>query len=573
GGYDTSRYPHVDLILKEIDNKETILIILKTASQTSKTTIAIGSILKLLDTEPADAAIVFPTDKNLPKMYKGKVEPLLDGCETISKKLEATKAEQKSQQRAFSLKINNEILYIIGVRDGKSISTRYMAFDEAVEFPEGMMEETMERAKSFDSIGSKIIVSSTVDPDKQDEDIISEEYESCEVKMQYQFRCKECNELFYPEPEYHIIPTEKEWREKENIPLNKKLAIGTIKSKYGAYARNNNYLECPHCKYQHNNKERSHQIYTKQCDWVEVEPKEINEEGKTISWKPVEEPTKNYRSIGFDINTLCICGYDMGNIAEKRVKNEYSSARIAQQSMLWVGYYNRTYKTSQKNIKKSDVIKITNYIPQGIVKDNTEKLYFTIDTQKGYYYYHLVAVSENKEYNTVFFGKAENEEQLENLMFREYYTQSNTKRKINRVTIDRRGFQQREQIDEATGEVIKSQINTTTRINQLVRTLNKKAIQKGYPKDFVWASEGVEQIGLKSNDLKNENSTGKLFRVLEEKDPNDPENSIKIFQVSNRAAKKELNIYINNAIENAKKIEEGEEPIHTKELYYVNHDM
>ena len=80
GRYNANNLPHVKRIFQEIDKLSVVVITLMTSSQTSKTTIGIGSILKYIDTEPNDALIMFPRDNELSKMYDNKVKKLIDGC-------------------------------------------------------------------------------------------------------------------------------------------------------------------------------------------------------------------------------------------------------------------------------------------------------------------------------------------------------------------------------------------------------------------------------------------------------------------------------------------------------------
>ena len=583
GRYNSNNLPHVKRIFKEIDKISTVVITLMTSSQTSKTTIRIGAILKYIDTEPNDALIMFPRDNELSKMYDNKVKKLLDGCHSIVSKLEVSQQEEKKKSRAFGLNILGVILNIVATNNTKSVSTKFNYFDEVAEFPPGKLEEAMERAKSFDGTGEKFFITSTQHATKDGDDDINYYFNISELKLQYWACCQSCGEHFYPEPETLVYPTLDEWQKEENFNLedideNKRKF--KILSNYIAYAREKTSIQCPHCSYKMSNEERRKQILAEKFEWFAVEPDKIDEQGHILSWKKEEKIKEHYRSVGFDVNTLCVESYDIGNIAAKLIEAEYSNSKIANLQMNYVGQFNRIYRTNIKKRDASDILLLSNGLPYWIVPKDSAKLYLLIDTQKDHYWWKLASVKYGKLYHVVAHGKAEDKQALKNLMFQGYKTEDNKTQWIDRATIDMRGYQ-REEILGEEGEIVQTRINTTENIREFIIEVNQEARQNGLIKAeefLLYGTMGKPRIDISEKELEDaqkrgESPTGSLYKIKTMDNKEDPSMTYKIIFISNIAAKTELFSAINNNIENFKLKEQGLEPNISTDLFFINEDM
>ena len=577
GAFSTHRMPHMKRIFKEVDKIHVVRITLMSASQVGKTIILINVILKRLDTEPDNSIIMFPRGNQIKKLYDNKVRPYIEGVECIVNKMEDFVDDTKGTQSSYSKKIAGAVLSILDANNTKSVSAKTIGFDEIVEFPPSKVGEAIERLKSFDGKGELAFLASTQHAEKGGDDEINHYFNISEVKLQYWAKCnsKECGEMFYPEPETLVYPTITEWKESRGIEIDEEVPNIIILSDYAPYVRENARFQCPNCGNKVDNEQRRQQILREEFDWVEVEPNVIGEDGIIVSWKRVKVPKKNYRSIGFDVNTLCIEGYHMGNIAQKIVQDMYGKNKINDLQHTWVGYFNRIYRTKTKTADTSEILQLSNGLAEWIVPSDTAKLYFIVDTQKTKYYWDLYAVQWGKKFNVVAHGEASDDQILTDLMFRSYKTEDGGNRYIDRATIDRRGFQQDEKTD-ADGNIKQARINTTTRIDELVRSLNIKARENGVIKrddHLVIGTMGVAHMRASVKQLEEGTFKGEMQRMVTVENKENPQFTTKYLMISNLAAKTEANETINNSIENYKNKADGKEEMILENIFFINEDM
>jgi len=577
GAFSTYRMPHMSRIFAEVDKLHVVRITLMSASQVGKTIIMVNVVLKRMDTDPDNSIIMFPKGNQLKKLYENKVKPYIDGVEVIVRKMEDHVDDTKGSQSSYSKKIAGAILSILDSNNTKSVSAKTIAFDEVADFPQSKVGEAVERLKSFDGKGELAFISSTQDPLKGGDDEINHHYNISEVKLQYWAKCKskECGLYFYPEPETLVYPTITEWKESRGIESDEEVQGIIILSDYAPYCRENARFQCPHCGNKTTNEERREQILAKEFEWFEVEPNIIDENGVITSWKMAEKPKENYRSIGLDINTLCIEGFHMGNIAQKIVQDTYGKNKIHDLKHTWVGYFNRIYKTKTQTAEVSDILMLTNGLKEFVIPKDTAKLYLAIDTQKNHYWYVLCAVQWGKKFNVVTHGKAVDDQVIKDLMFRSYLTEEGSHRYIDRVTIDRRGYQQSEESD-TDGNIQQASVNTTDRIDKLIKSLNIEARRNGIIKreeHLIFGSMGVPYIKATIKQLEEGTFKGEMGEVVTIEDKQDSQLTYKYLKKSNLASKTELFEYINNNIENFKNKEEGNEAMILENLFFINEDM
>jgi hypothetical protein len=580
GRYDADRMPHVDRIFEEIDKLSVNMITLMTASQTSKTTVGVGTIFKYADTEPADSLIMFPRESELKKMYENKVKKLLDGCDTLLDKIKQTQAEDRKKGKDLLIKVNGIVINILATNNTKSISTKYNYYDEVVEFPIGKLEEAMERAKSFNESGEKFLITSTQHPTRGGDDQINFYFNIAEVKLQYWAYCPSCKEHYYPEPETLVYPSIEEWKRSVGLEEDAEVDVYRILSEYGAYVRDNAKLKCPNCSHKIDNHERKKLILDRKFQWFKVEPNAIDENNIVTSWKKAEQPKSKYKSVGFDINTLAIESYNMGDIAKDIVQAEYSRSKIAKLQMIYVGYFNRVYRANIKKRKPEEILLLTNKLPTGIVPKNTAKLYFIADTQKDHWWWMVVAVQWGKKFNVVAHGKAAEWQTVKELAFRSWKTESGESRYADRATVDMRGYQRAEETD-ADGNVTQTEVNTTEKMKERVVEANSDARSNGFAKRdefFFIGTMGQEKIKISDKELEEADKRGEaptgemcVLKTIEDKD--NPDFTYKVLHISNLAAKTELFQAINDNIDNFKNEAEGKNIATTSNLFFISDDM
>lgn len=580
GSFEQNRMPHCKEIFKEIDKLSTVVVTLMTASQTIKTTIGIGTILKYLDTEPNDSMIMFPRDSELKKMYENKVKPMLVGCDSIQKKIKLTQQEDRKKGKDLFVSIGGTILNIVATNNTKSISTKINYFDEVVEFPIGKLEEGLERAKSFDGSGELFLITSTQHPTKGGDDVINYYFNISEVKMQYWAYCPKCKEHYYPEPETLVYPSLQEWKESQGFDEDYEPDVYKIMAEYAPYVRDNARLQCQHCSHKINNEQRRKLILEEKFKWFKVEPNQIDENGIVVSWKKAENVKERYRSVGLDVNTLSIESYHMGNIAQKIIQNEYSKSKIANMQMLYVGYFNRIYRTNTKRRESNDILLLTNKLPSGIVPKNTAKLYFIADTQKDHWWWAVYAVQWGKKFNLVAHGKAMEWGIVKELAFRSWKTENGESVYADRATIDMRGYMQNEEKD-ADGNVIQKKVNTVELNKERLIEANIEARANGFSKrdeHFFIGTMGQEKLKISDKELEEADKRGEsptgdmcILKTIENKE--NPEFTYKILHISNLAAKTELFQAINDNIDNFKNEIEDKAPIAVTNLFFISEDM
>jgi len=577
GSFSTYKMPHMSRIMAEVDKLSVVLITLMSASQVGKTILMVNVVLKRLDTDPDNSAIMFPKGNVVKILYENKVKPYVEGCEVIGRKMENYVGDTGGTQSSYSKKVAGAVLSILDSNQTKSVSLKTLAVDEASEFPISKIGEARERLKSFNGKGELTFIASTQHAEKNGDDEINYYYDISELKLQYWARCRDklCRKYFYPEPETLVYPTITEWKEHRGIDVDEHVANKILMSDYASYARKNTMLQCPHCGNKVNNEERRQQILEKDYEWFEVEASSFDENEKVTSWRIRENIDQDYTSVGFDINTLCIEGYEMGEISQRIIQNTYGKNKLNDLQHTWVGYFNRIYKTKTNTADVSDILMLTNGLPEWIVPKDTAKLYFIADTQKNHYWWAIYAVQWGKKFNVVAHGKAEDDQVLEDLMFRSYKTEDGGSRYIDRATIDRRGVQQREESD-ADGNITQGRVNTTERIDELVRTLNIKARQNGIIKKedhLVIGSMGVPHMKATIKQLEEGTYKGEMQRMVTVENKEDSQLTIKYLMISNLAVKTEAAEAINNNIENFKSIEDNNEAMILENLFFINEDM
>ncbi len=577
GAFDTYRMPHMSRIFAEVDKLSVVLITLMSASQVGKTIILINVILKRLDTDPDNSLIFFPKGNQVKKLYENKVKPYMDGCETIMKKLDNYVDDTKGTQSSYSKKIAGAILSILDANNTKSVSAKTVVFDEVAEFPVSKVGEAIERMKSFTGKGELAFLASTQHAEKDGDDEINHYYNISELKLQYMAKCnnEKCKKYFYPEPSTLKYPSITEWKTDVGIDVDYDVPSIIIMSDYSSYAREHTTLECPHCGNRVNNATRREQILKKEFEWFEVEPNIINDNGQVVSWRIAKTKRKKYRSVAFDVNTLCIEGYDMGLIAQKIVQDTYGKNKISDLQHTYVGYFNRIYRTKKETAEPSEILSLTNGLREWIIPEDTAKLYLIIDTQKNHYWWAIYAVQWGKKFNVVSHGKAEDDSILEGLMFRSYALENGGHKYIDRVGIDRRGYMEAEEKD-LDGNIKKARVNTTERIDEFIRLTNNKARDNGFIKrdeHLMIGTMGVPHIKANVKQLEEGVFKGEMYRMVTIENKEKQDLTMKYLTISNLVAKTEMFEAINNNIENFKNIKDGKEAMITDNLLFINEDM
>jgi len=558
GKFQTRYVPHAKEIFEDIDKQETTIITLMSASQVIKTTIGMGFIAKYIDTDPADSMIMIPRATDLKIYSENKLKPFIEGVPGVSRKFSDFKATEKVRDNSFVYRFAGGVLNLLSSNNPKTISVKYALFDEVSEFSRGKVGEALERMKSYLMFGYKALIVST---QEHEDDEINFYFNSSEVKKQYFMYCDGCKGHFYPEREHIKYMTLDEYKEVVGMAKDYDLKPYEVISDYLPYVAKRGYLECPHCSHKITDNERKISILSDKLKWFQVIPVSKEDEDGTIEYEVAKNPKKTYKTVGFDVNTLCMYNVPLSESIEKLIKAEVSMDKDIEMDYLYRGYFNRIYKaTKAKVTSKNDILLLSNGMRQGLVPHDTWRLILTADNQKDHLYYKVIAVRYNNRHHTVQYGKLQSYgdgddfNQLEELIFQDFYTEHGEITHIDHVGIDRRGYVSKEEGIDRIAEVDAFVL----RIQNIMKLRGHEN-----PHEFIFAMQGVPKIsGDKYYNI------NRVKRIFENEEVN-----FEILLHSNLLVKNKLNNMIVRSIERAK-AKEGELALqYDRELYSINNDI
>ena len=566
GSFSTYRMPHMSRIFQEVDKIRVIKITLMFASQAGKTITLVNVVLKRMDTDPDNSIIMFPKGNQVKKLYDNKVKPYIEGCETIVKKMEDFAEDTKSHQSSYSKKIAGAILSVLDANNTKSVSAKTIVFDEVSDFPSSKIGEAIERLKSFDGKGELALLASTRDPYKEGKDEITHHFNISEIKLQYWANCRECNHKYYPEPETLVYPSVEKWKESQGLEGDIPKVI--LLSEYASYVRMNTKMKCPECGHEINNSERKEQILNREFDWVEVVPLSYNEDGTVEAWQETNSPKQEYTSVGFDVNTLCIEGFDMGKIAEKIVQDTYGENTEKDLQHTYVGFFNRPYIPDKRQSSRADVLLISNAYEEWQIPDDTIALYVGVDSQKDHFWVTVVAYEYDMVSHLVHAARVEDFASIVDIVEREYYY-GNGKRYyqgVKRIAIDSQGYYEKEKFfnEETQQEDEHIVVDIPLQVREFVYEMSQMWGSDKDGHERIYATRGHdflpndEYYGFASTQVK----VGKYDDVRKIK-------TIKLGTVQLKAAFL-TTVYRN--IDKQKATEDQEAYLYNHRLHYINRD-
>jgi len=445
GFFSVKTAPHTKFVLELADNENISIISLMWSSQTKKTTTAMGIIFKNMVESYDNAFIMFPTAKALPKMIKHKVEPILKGCLPLKDLVEKNREDEGKRKNTFHYETSKNILSILSPVDTKSITARWMMFDEIAEMHISVISEAEERAKTYKDIGYKSIrVSTQVDED----DAINYSFNASEAKFMYMMKCPKCNHLFYPAPHHLKTISIDEYRGEREVDKFELL------SKYVPIASKKAHLECEECSYKIYDAERIKIIDNDECKWVEVNVVQ-NKDGRLI-FEETKEKTPYFESVGLAVNTMCMSDVPMKEFIRKEVEAFVSSPddREYLYRKYYAGDWNILYKSQTGEYHKAkDILKISNSLKRGEVRDDTNAIHIQVDLQENRLYIVVAGVrfGNGMVMDIIDYAEVYNEgigldwDYLEELLDKRWTKQSGEEMIFRSCGVDIRGFAFREE--------------------------------------------------------------------------------------------------------------------------------
>jgi phage terminase large subunit GpA-like protein len=560
GSFRIETAPHTRFILDLADRAEITHMTLKWASQTTKTTVGFGMIMKYIHTTYDNAFVMFPVANNLKTLIAFKVKPLLNGCPAVKTMIDDYKQEESERKNSFLYKTGQNILAILSPSNTKSITVRWKLYDECSEMDMTVIKEADERSKTYTSIGHKSIRTST---QIHENDSINQSFNSSEAKYQYFMYCAGCEEHFYPKRDHLKYPSLEEYKIFKN-KNNDDIPTYEILSDYKPYAAKRATLQCPLCDHQITDQERVISILNNKLKWVQVEATQNTDEG--VFYKEANTIKKSFNSVGTDINTFCIHNVPLSEIASQEIECKYAEPHLRDDlyKKLYVGYYNQIYtpKTNEKTTK-NDILLLSNGLKSGVVPQDTISLHLGVDLQKNRLYYVLGAVQHRAIISIVEHGELFSEDmgldfiELENIIQSSYFTKDGREFKIKSVGIDIRGFGG----EAIEGTLISRRAETWNFIQNYIEKLEDLGVLNS--DSFIFPTMGFST-------LPKEQAYRETLRAYTKSDLDSSINKrkLKVLDFSNMQIKARLFNMLERSIKNAK-----EDKKYNRELFFINQDI
>lgn len=465
GPFQVKYSPHLRLPFKLLDRPEVEDIFAKWASQSAKSLLLMIAGAYKLDNEPATILYMQPIKDDVPKVLRVKINPILKCIKDLWQKFEDYTATEGIRTKDAIKQLAGGAWVVSGssVKERKSLSIMMLLLDEMGEFDSGATEEASERLKAYSMFFPKRIGASTIVHPK---DEINTSFDNCEAILEWRFNCPGCKDTFYPSRETFKFMTKKEFADLHEIAENE-----VEKSSWKKEALKNVYIECPHCKHQIDNTEKSNLILNGGMDWVYIRGDETA------------------KSFGLDMNSLGSYFVILEKLASNLID---ADADVIKLDAIYRGWFNSFYQSKTSNKSRSEILSIGNNIAQWIIPKDTipHGVYLTIDTQKDHFWYTIYAFQYGAKQNLVSYGKIYDFNEIERLFEREYRDEDGNKMYISKLAIDYQGYVNKEVIEDDDGNEIV--IENVDRMEE-VKTWAVGYMRKvGY--DRIYLTRGVDEL-------------------------------------------------------------------------------
>ena len=567
GNFRIKTAPHLRVMFEALDRTEVQVVTLKSASQVQKTSFGLGALMKWIDTDYHDLFCMLPRANDIKKFLEFKITPMIQGTSSVKTKMEDYNQDEKTRKNSHFYKTAQNLLAIISANDTKSITAKYMLFDEASEFDASIIMEALERAKTYALSGYKALIVST---QIHVNDAINYFFDTSEVKMQYFMYCIHCKGHYYPEPQHIKYKSVDEYKKEHGIKPETKLTANEIQSDYKPYASKDPHLECPHCQGLMNDMERRNAILSDKLKWFQVTAVQVDDDD--IVYQVAKKPKEEYSSVGFDINTLCIANVPLKTFVQKEIECEYASPheKYSLYEKLYVGYYNKIYqKKSMEIVKKNDILLLDNGIRSGIIPKDHAGLHLGVDLQKNRLYYTVGSIQYGMKLNIIAHGELMSEDmgmdfiQLEDIIEMDFFDEDGEVHKIQSVGIDIRGFG----AETPTGELISRRAEAWNFIQQYIEKLEDWGVTNA--DNFIYPTMGFDKLPKDEAYRETIRSYSKADEALEESS----KRKLKVLDFSNIQIKARLFNMIERTIKKVNADIGDREAGYDRELFYINSDI
>ena len=528
GNFKTKYSPHYKKLFQLVARTLTRKMFAKWASQSGKSLFGIGVAAWKLDQNPAVVIYAIPTADKVSEVLTLKINPVLKSMPDLWQKFEEYSEQEKFRTKDAMKRVPGGALAVksaLSEKDRKSLTSPMVVMDEIGEFEEGAVKEYSERTKSFSRFHPLVLgLSTIVNPS----DEICTNHDLCEVKIEWHFICRSCNQNFYPDIDYLKTISKEKYAEEKGIEKDKiRLA------EYISVAKNKAHVECPHCSHKISEDERVDMIFGDEMDWFQK-----HEDG-TYTLFEVEKLTTE-TSFGIDMNSLGSYFAPLQDIMQEKIEAEDNDVLLDKFSR---GWGNKFHEIKFDEVESSDMLSLGNGYQEWEIPKDTYRLYMTVDTQKDHFWYEVKAVCYGVVTHSVSSGRLETFADVEDIWeYGQMLEKDGSHYMISKMGIDRRGYNQ-------------DGVKRTDEVDAFVEYMTEK-----YGEDRVYATEGHPKL------------TGdKSIQVVNSKDLSANRNKvdIKILKMSNIYLKNKMKRAIDRTIEKVTS-EEGEALEWENNLFYIN---
>ena len=531
GNFKSKYSPHYRSLFKLADRLETKEMFAKWASQSGKSLFGIGICAETLDQDPCTVIYAQPIKDDVPKILDLKINPVLKSIPNLWKKFEDYSNEEGFRTKDAIKRVAGGALLVSGssVKERKSLTTPIIVMDEIGEFEKGAVKEFKERTKSFSRFNTLIIGLSTI---VSPTDEICSNHDSCEIKIEWHFICRSCKGNFYPDGDYLKIMTKEEYAKKHDISYE-----AVIEHKYVNEACQTAYVECPHCKAQITESERTDMILNDECDWF------VNHQNGTFTRFNVDDLTTE-SSFGINLNSLGSYFATLDVIVKEKVDAGDDPIKL---DKFYRGWFNKFYEIKLPEANSSDMLSLGNNLKEWSIHPDTYKIYVGVDTQKDHFWIEVKGFRYGRVSDTIFAGRVETFSDIEDIW---EYTQSMEDDNgdlwiASKMGIDRRGYNQ-------------DGIRRTDEVDMFIQYMTQK-----WGADRIYATEGHAKL-----------SGDKAIQVVSSKDlsNNRAKFDIKILKLSDLYLKSLVRRSIDRCIakHNGGSEEHPDAESYENDLFYIN---
>ncbi len=448
GPYRWQRTPYARDVMDLYQRPSIRHIVLKWATQTSKTQSAYNLIGYIIDQDPYSTLIVYPSDDACKHISRTRVQPMIEAVDVLREKIPADRTKYQLQEMHFP----GMILSLgsgSGVTSVAQKSVRNLIRDEVNKFPPTIgehgdpMELSEERLKTYWDIRKIIDVSSPTTADGQ----ITAEEGKCQVVLSYYVPCPHCLGLQVlefsrskldgdadqgkdPERRGQVV-----FENRRDLPRTERIA----------HAKKTSTYVCKHC---------GREIPDKYKDWI-LSPENgagwyrTGTEEPAASADPIgdlfrefEEAGVRLESVALRLSSLYSPWLTWGDVTEAFLKahlaEEKRFDKLRRFENDWLG---REYSTVVAEKTESQILKLKGELPPLIVPPEAIALTAGIDNQKRGKYFTVWAWGRDETRWLIHYGILFSWEDVYHLIYRNAYQVEGTERQVNiwRAALDTGG--------------------------------------------------------------------------------------------------------------------------------------